>query len=125
VRKIGKLIQIIGIVLCVTVFLSPSLAAQTYDCGTYSAGDYGQGCPDENFPVLEQTTSPADQEIETDPAPTSDGQMEPGDDQTQTEGEDSTPATQSYWWIITIAILIILIGLAILIYYRRRHRQGV
>jgi hypothetical protein len=125
VRRIGKLIYIIGVVLCVTVFSSSSTTAQTYDCGTYSAGDYSQECLDESAPSEEQTSFPTEQNIETDSSLTSDGQEATDDVKAQTEDEDSTRKTMSYWWIIGAAILIVLIGLAAVIYYRRHHSQGV
>jgi LPXTG-motif cell wall-anchored protein len=129
VRKVKIFFQVFATALCLAVFMSSPTNAQTYDCGTYSAGDYGEGCTDESTPAVQQTGLPTGQGVETDPAPIPTSDTTNGDeaDDIRTQTEDSNPASDSSlcWWILVLAGLLILMGLAAFIYYRRRHNQGV
>jgi hypothetical protein len=81
-KRFSLLFVTVGL-LVAGVFYSPSVQAQVYDCGTYSAGDYGEGeCTDETTPTTPQTSdTPQDYPV-TD-----------GDNQPVTQPDDDAPLT--------------------------------
>jgi hypothetical protein len=81
-KRFSLLFITIGL-LVVGIFYGSSVQAQEYDCGTYSAGDYGEGeCTDET------TTTPTTPPTTSDPR---DNPVTDGDNQPDTQTDGDTP----------------------------------
>jgi hypothetical protein len=83
-KRFSLLFITVGL-LVAGIFYGPSAQAQEYDCGTYSAGDYGEGeCTDET------TTTPTPTPTTSDPR---DNPVTDGDNQPDTQPGGDTPLT--------------------------------
>lgn len=126
-----SLFLIIGLLGAVIV-PGPSAQAQQYDCGTYSAGDYGDGeCDDEGVPSSVTPSSNSSQGLPvtdtTGPQPDnqteSDSQVTPDPEQTTDTTASAERQADNSFLLWLILGLVVLGGLILVIWLITRRTK--